>query len=808
MKKTFFKSLSVYTIVALVTMSFNFIKVDTAQALHPFSGGDGSELSPYEITTIEELNAVRDYMDDNFILMNDLDLYDATREGGDFWNDGAGWEPIGNDINKFTGNFDGDGHTISNLFINRESTQYQSLFGYAYDTAVIENLGVININVTGSHSVGGLVGYGHGATTINNCYSTGVVVGNGVRTGGLVGWLTQDGVINNSYSTATVSGTTAVGGLVGYALGTISNSFSKGDVTRSSGTSTDIGGFVGYTSAARTITNSYSIGSVSYVGEDPVIQTDKGFSGSTGSFSNCFWNTETSGANSTGGYAGVTGKTTAEMRQLATFTDAGWTFPPAADHIWHIDEQGDPGDNDGYPSLEWQGLKHTLAPLTYSVTYNANEATSGDSPDEQTKTESVDLTLASNTGNLQRTNYTFSGWNTQADGNGIDYEESANYTENASVTLYAKWIINDYDVTFNSNGGSGTMDVQTITFGTSDNLIANEFTRTGYAFAGWDTEAGGGGTAYADGESFTMDVEGITLYAQWAINEYTITFDSVGGSAVEAITQDYETEITPPADPTKTGYTFIGWDPEVPDTMPVDGITLIAQWEAVPSSSGGAPLFFLNQFMSPESSPKESPTGSPEPPQEGSSEKSPPFKDISEHWGEEYAEELHEKCGILGYSDEEGNLLNLFGPNDPITRAELVKMMTECEGEEIGEYEQESFPDVKKGKWYFNTVEYAREQGWVEGYEDGTFRPGNKITRAEALKVILLANYLEEEIVEGEMNFVDAKQGEWYSGYLSFAVNKGYVTGYSDSAGELTGYFGPSNFLTRAEAAKIIVEMF
>ena len=149
-----------------------------------------------------------------------------------------------------------------------------------------------------------------------------------------------------------------------------------------------------------------------------------------------------------------------------------------------------------------------------------------------------------------------------------DYEET--------ITLA---INNRYNVTFDSNTGSGTMSAQAITYDSSAALTTNTFIKTGYTFSGWNTASDGSGTAYNDGASFTMSVEGDTLYAQWQINTYTITFDTDGGSTVSAITQDYNTEVTAPSDPTKEGYTFDGWSADVPTTIPANDTTLTALWQ-------------------------------------------------------------------------------------------------------------------------------------------------------------------------------------------------------------------------------------
>ena len=103
------------------------------------------------------------------------------------------------------------------------------------------------------------------------------------------------------------------------------------------------------------------------------------------------------------------------------------------------------------------------------------------------------------------------------------------------------------------------------------------FTRTGYTQTGWTT-ADGGEKIYGLDAVYTQN-EALTLYPVWNANKYTITFDTAGGSEIASITQDYGTRITAPANPTREGYTFTGWDRDIPATMPAHNMTVTAQWK-------------------------------------------------------------------------------------------------------------------------------------------------------------------------------------------------------------------------------------
>ena len=164
-----------------------------------------------------------------------------------------------------------------------------------------------------------------------------------------------------------------------------------------------------------------------------------------------------------------------------------------------------------------------------------------------------------------RAGYTQVGWST-VDGGEKVYGFEDIYTKNEALTLYPVWNTNKYTITFDTNGGSEIAPI-TQDYGTKITAPANP-TRKGYTFKGWDKEI-----------PETMPADNITVKAQWGINQYTITFDTNGGSEIAPITQDYGTEITAPDNPTRKGYTFKGWDKEIPKTMPAGNITVKAQWE-------------------------------------------------------------------------------------------------------------------------------------------------------------------------------------------------------------------------------------
>ena len=164
---------------------------------------------------------------------------------------------------------------------------------------------------------------------------------------------------------------------------------------------------------------------------------------------------------------------------------------------------------------------------------------------------------------LTREGYTFKGWD----------KEIPETMPADNITVKAQWEINQYTIAFDTNGGSEIAPI-TQDYGTEITAPDNP-TRKGYTFKGWDKEI-----------PETMPAENMTVKAQWKINQYTITFDTNGGSEIAPITQDYGTEITAPDNPTRKGYTFKGWDKEISETMPAENITITARWKDTEKPTG------------------------------------------------------------------------------------------------------------------------------------------------------------------------------------------------------------------------------
>ncbi|MGQ9546286.1 MAG: GLUG motif-containing protein [Dehalococcoidia bacterium] len=347
-----------------------------------------------EIRTWYELDAVRYDLGGHYLLMNDLDSTTAGygELAGSAANQGKGWQPIGSADRPFTGSFDGQGHEIRDIFVHRPDEYLVALFGAVDVGGIVQNVKILDANVagewavgclvgqncgevrnsycsgvvTGEDSIGGLVGRNGG--TVVDCHSTASVAGRW-DVGGLVGSNESPGTIINSYSAGSVRGQWASGGLAGSNLGgTVVRSYSTGTVVGedyvgglvgdNQGGVSDcysiasvvgqwyVGGLVGDNDSPGVVNRCYSSGRVvglSFVG---------GLVGSNwATVTNSFWNVESSEVNvSDGG----TGRSTAEMNDIATYANAGWNIVAVVSgqtdpqYVWNI------VSGQTHPFLSWQ----------------------------------------------------------------------------------------------------------------------------------------------------------------------------------------------------------------------------------------------------------------------------------------------------------------------------------------------------------------------------------------------------------------------------------------------------------------------
>ncbi len=363
-------------LLLMVIVIFQLIYADGTPA-----AGNGTETDPYQIATLDNLLWLS--TTENiwgctyyFLQTQDIDASDTYN-----WNEGSGFSPIGlNDSNPFNGIYNGDNHFIDGLYILRNNDDNIGLFGYTLE-AIIEALGVININVTGYCNVGGLVGENRESTIIAS-YTAGSVTGVHM-VGGLVGWSYLNSSISDSYTIGSVTGGNIVGGLVGHNRenSSISSSYAAGSVNGSNeigglvGINWDspisdsystcnvtgnhyAGGLVGENESNSTLSKSYAKGNVTgnYAVGGLVGEND------TSQISNCIWNIETCGQmlgvgnEESGTITNLLGKTTAEMQMISTYTDIGWDFAGeninGTEDIWDINNIF----NFNYPyisDLEW-----------------------------------------------------------------------------------------------------------------------------------------------------------------------------------------------------------------------------------------------------------------------------------------------------------------------------------------------------------------------------------------------------------------------------------------------------------------------
>jgi len=357
--------------LAVVLTSYSFSQTAVAPAI-----GDGTAENPYQISSLENLYWLSLYaVNWSLHYVQTTDINASSTSG---WDDGSGWDPIGDYTGlHFSGSYNGNGHKIIGLYINRYSN-HQGFFGYIQG-GNISNLVLTDLNITGFDNTGGIAAL-IGNAEINNCCCTGTINGNNY-VGGLAGKI-DNSIINNCFSTCNVQGLNYVGGLIGSSsYSTLNNCYNSGNIVSSS---SYVGGLTGEHSFGSSIINCYNTGNISgnyriggLAGYAASAGVNKSYStgiitgismkgGLIGthnndvSITNSFWDTETSGQSAS---AGGTGKTTAQMKNIETYTDVtteglseAWDFigtpnnDAGIEDFWGINAS----INSGYPFLFWQ----------------------------------------------------------------------------------------------------------------------------------------------------------------------------------------------------------------------------------------------------------------------------------------------------------------------------------------------------------------------------------------------------------------------------------------------------------------------
>lgn len=202
-------------------------------------------------------------------------------------------------------------------------------------------------------------------------------------------------------------------------------------------------------------------------------------------------------------------------------------------------------------------LTVTTNETEYTLSYNANLGSGA--PASQTGTGVGSYTFPISNAKPTRSGYTFLGWSLSSTATAASYQPGGSITLTADDTLYAVWEINTYTVSYNANGGSGAPANQTKTHGIILTLSNTVPTRMGHTFTGWNTEPDGSGTGYDPGSRYGYNAP-VTLYAQWTVNTYVVTFDAQGGSvtpASKSVTYGQPYGSLPV--PVRAGYRFDGW---------------------------------------------------------------------------------------------------------------------------------------------------------------------------------------------------------------------------------------------------------
>lgn len=731
------------------------------------------------------------------------DIADVTAElSADIDMTGYTWLPIGNSTDYFSGTFNGNGHTISNLTMTHaEAGEYFGLFGAT--TATIKNVNVTGslhntlsgdngsnfgviagllvdgsisgctaeFEITGENDalfgqcIGGIVGQTSGAK-LENCISKVNITGQPYEAyiGGIAGAVVDTEVINCRYEgvlNLKLKGYMMVGGIAGGAQAGSHISYCVNAAKVIDTTKSDtlhnmwIGGICGQVLDS----------SISYsTNAGPLAVNANMAGGIVGEVNN------KTGDNTVNNCLNLGAITVEKGRYIGGIVASVYEKADTTQVVENCVSLGAISANSG-----------SYHPIAVNVSgdvefknnyYNSAIGSSGDIPESVTG------------GSLGKTEEEINSeeFVNEIASHGGQYR----LDENGKLEVMPKQYCLTVEGSESEESGAGM-------YAAGDKITIDAGSKSGYRFDGWTSDSGSFEDAEAEKTIFTMPAEDITVTANWkkrysgggsssTTATYTVTFNTQGGSEISSVKVKKNATADKPADPTKEGYAFEGWFTDKDcttaydfDTKVTKDITLYAKWTEDTDEPAD-------------------PTEPVDPSDPNKWEN--PFTDVGEDdWFYDEVKGALENGWFSGTTDV------TFSPNEPITRGMLVTVLWRMEAKPVVNYLM-TFEDVDASAYYGEAVRWAASEGIVKGYSDTEYAPDKRISREEMAAIInRYADYKGMEIKEaGDLTqFADSGQiAEWARENVSWAVGAGLLSGKGN------GILDPQGNTTRAEAAAIL----
>ena len=757
-------------------------------------GGKGTEGSPYEITSKEELywfaglvngtlegerqnTAACAILTEDITLNKDVLNADGNLNSGTFTE----WTPIGSKNNPYTGTFDGNEKTISGLYIDSED-RLVGLFGYIGNGATVKNVGIVDsyINFSGDYAGGGVCGYNYGGTITNcyntgtvsgtsassinyvggicgqnmnngkieNCYNTGIVSSSGFFAGGVCGY-NDEGEISNCYNTGNVSGSYVAGGVCGISSGTVENCYNTGTVSGEYA-----GGVCGYNMNNGTIENCYNTGNVSGRNAGGVC----GYNSNNGTIENCY-NTGTVSGEYAGGVCGYNRSTVENCYNTVIVSGTyaggvcGWNLGGTVENCYYLEGLAETGVGSGSGTLtdiEEKSRSQFSSGEVAWLLQNGQE--------EQVWGQKI----------------------------GVDSYPKFSDSENEKV-LKAAFMNSDAEIQVAyANYNTALTEPEFVV--AEDEKIDGWYENGDFSGNAWNFENG--------------IVQDITLYVKISKIQYNVTLKADGDGAVSGGgIYVHGTEVTVTADP-DSGFRFVRWEENGTEVSDEAEYTFIIKGDRELTavferrSSGGS-------YSLPEGIDRDEPKDEPE--EEPEVEPDTPGTDIFTDFSDVPAEAWYSEA--VDYATENG-IMNGVGGNRFEPETELKREMLAVILWNMTDNPEPNgiapFLDVTSDKYYAKAIAWANENGVMYGYGE-EFGVGEAVTREDFAAILYrYAAFKGYDTTKGGMairEFIDFDQiADYAVEALGWAVNSGIISGMGD------GTVSPKTSTYRGQAAVMLMK--